>query len=214
MTCDKHTMLLYAVTDRAWTGPMTLLQQAEAALQGGVTCLQLREKHLEDDAFLAEAREMAALCKRYRVPFIVNDRVDIALACGADGVHVGQDDMEISAVRRLAGDKLMVGVSAHTVEEAVRAARGGADYLGLGAVFSTSTKADAGAMSRDTLKAICQAVDIPKVAIGGISAGNILQLSGSGVDGVAVVSAIFGAPDPCRAAQNLAQLSRRMVSGQ
>ena len=214
MKCDKHTMLLYAVTDRAWTGPMTLLQQAEAALQGGVTCLQLREKHLEDDAFLAEAREMAALCKRYRVPFIVNDRVDIALACGADGVHVGQDDMEVSAVRRMAGDKLMVGVSAHTVEEAVRAARGGADYLGLGAVFSTSTKADAGAMSRDTLKAICQAVDLPKVAIGGISAKNILELSGSGVDGVAVVSAIFGAPDPRRAAQDLAELSRRMVSGQ
>lgn len=214
MKCDKHTMLLYAVTDRAWTGPMTLLQQAEAALQGGVTCLQLREKHLEDDAFLAEAREMAALCRRYRVPFIVNDRVDIALACGADGVHVGQDDMEVSAVRRMAGDKLMVGVSAHTVEEAVRAARGGADYLGLGAVFSTSTKADAGAMSRDTLKAICQAVDLPKVAIGGISAKNILELSGSGVDGVAVVSAIFGAPDPRRAAQDLAELSRRMVSGQ
>ncbi len=214
MKCDKHTMLLYAVTDRAWTGPMTLLQQAEAALQGGVTCLQLREKHLEDDAFLAEAREMAALCRRYRVPFIVNDRVDIALACGADGVHVGQEDMEVSAVRRMVGDKLMVGVSAHTVEEAVRAARGGADYLGLGAVFSTSTKADAGAMSRDTLKAICQAVDLPKVAIGGISAKNILELSGSGVDGVAVVSAIFGAPDPRRAAQDLAELSRRMVSGQ
>ena len=214
MKCDKHTMLLYAVTDRAWTGPMTLLQQAEAALQGGVTCVQLREKHLEDDAFLAEAREMAALCRRYRVPFIVNDRVDIALACGADGVHVGQEDMEVSAVRRMAGDKLMVGVSAHTVEEAVRAARGGADYLGLGAVFSTSTKADAGAMSRDTLKAICQAVDLPKVAIGGISAKNILELSGSGVDGVAVVSAIFGAPDPRRAAQDLAELSRRMVSGQ
>ena len=214
MKCDKHTMLLYAVTDRAWTGPMTLLQQAEAALQGGVTCLQLREKHLEDDAFLAEAREMAALCRRYRVPFIVNDRVDIALACGADGVHVGQEDMEVSEIRRMAGDKLMVGVSAHTVEEAVRAARGGADYLGLGAVFSTSTKADAGAMSRDTLKAICQAVDLPKVAIGGISAKNILELSGSGVDGVAVVSAIFGAPDPRRAAQDLAELSRRMVSGQ
>ena len=214
MKCDKHTMLLYAVTDRAWTGPMTLLQQAEAALQGGVTCLQLREKHLEDDAFLAEAREMAALCRRYRVPFIVNDRVDIALACGAAGDHGGQEDMQVSAVGRMAGDILMGGVSAHTVEEAVRAARGGADYLGLGAVFSTSTKADAGAMSRDTLKAICQAVDLPKVAIGGISAKNILELSGSGVDGVAVVSAIFGAPDPRRAAQDLAELSRRMVSGQ
>ena len=214
MKCDKHTMLLYAVTDRAWVGPMTLLQQAEAALQNGVTCLQLREKHLDDEAFLAEARQMAALCKRYHVPLIIHDRVDIALACGADGVHVGQEDMEVSAVRRLAGEKLVVGVSAHTVEEAVKAARGGADYLGLGAVFSTSTKADAGAMSRDTLKAICQAVDIPKVAIGGISAENILQLSGSGVDGVAVVSAIFGAPDPGRAAARLAELSRQMIAGQ
>ena len=214
MKCDKHTMLLYAVTDRAWVGPMTLLQQAEAALQNGVTCLQLREKHLDDEAFLAEARQMDVLCKRYHVPLIINDRVDIALACGADGVHVGQEDMEVSAVRRLAGEKLIVGVSAHTVEEAVKAARGGADYLGLGAVFSTSTKADAGAMSHDTLKAICQAVDIPTVAIGGISAENILQLSGSGVDGVAVVSAIFGAPDPGRAAARLARLSRQMIAGQ
>ena len=214
MDFTEQNLRLYAVTDRAWVGPMTLLQQAEAALQNGVTCLQLREKQLDDEAFLAEARQMAALCKRYHVPLIINDRVDIALACGADGVHVGQEDMEVSAVRRLAGEKLIVGVSAHTVEEAVKAARGGADYLGLGAVFSTSTKADAGAMSRDTLKAICQAVDLPKVAIGGISAKNILELSGSGVDGVAVVSAIFGAPDPRRAAQDLAELSRRMVSGQ
>lgn len=214
MKCDKHAMLLYAVTDRAWVGTMTLYQQAEAALQNGVTCLQLREKHLDPDAFLQEAMEMAALCRRYHVPFIVNDNVDVAIACHADGVHVGQEDMSAAEVRKRVGDQMIIGVSAHTVEEALEAVRSGADYLGLGAVFSTSTKTDAGAMSFDTLKAICAAVDIPTVAIGGISASNILQLTGSGVDGVAVVSAIFGAPDPGQAAARLAELSRKMISGQ
>ena len=157
---------------------------------------------------------MADLCHRYHVPFIVNDNVDIAIACHADGVHVGQDDMAASDVRKRVGDDMIIGVSAHTVEEALEAVRNGADYLGLGAVFSTSTKTDAGAMSFDTLKAICDAVDVPTVAIGGISPANILQLSGSGVDGVAVVSAIFGAPDPGQATARLVELSRRMVTGQ
>lgn len=214
MKCDKHTMLVYAVTDRAWVGKMTLAQQVEAALQNGATCIQLREKDLDEAAFLQEAREMADLCRRYHVPFIVNDNVDIAIACHADGVHVGQDDMAASDVRKRVGDDMIVGVSAHTVEEALEAVRSGADYLGLGAVFSTSTKTDAGAMSFDTLKAICDAVDVPTVAIGGISPANILQLSGSGVDGVAVVSAIFGAPDPGQATARLVELSRRMVTGQ
>lgn len=214
MKCDKHTMLLYAVTDRAWVGKMSLYQQVEAALQNGVTCVQLREKELDEADFLQEAKEMAALCKRYHVPFIINDSVEIAIACHADGVHVGQDDMAASDVRKRVGDQMLIGVSAHTVEEALEAVRNGADYLGLGAVFSTSTKADAGAMSFDTLKAICDAVDIPTVAIGGISASNILQLTGSGVDGVAVVSAIFGAPDPGKAAAQLAELSQTMVLGQ
>lgn len=214
MKCDKHTMLVYAVTDRAWVGQMTLAQQVEAALQNGATCIQLREKDLDEAAFLQEARKMADLCHRYHVPFIVNDNVDIAIACHADGVHVGQDDMAASDVRKRVGDDMMIGVSAHTVEEALEAVRNGADYLGLGAVFSTSTKTDAGAMSFDTLKAICDAVDVPTVAIGGISPANILQLSGSGVDGVAVVSAIFGAPDPGQATARLVELSRRMVNGQ
>lgn len=214
MKCDKHTMLVYAVTDRAWVGQMTLAQQVEAALQNGATCIQLREKDLDEAAFLQEAREMSDLCHRYHVPFIVNDNVDIAIACHADGVHVGQDDMAASDVRKRVGNDMMIGVSAHTVEEALEAVRNGADYLGLGAVFSTSTKTDAGAMSFDTLKAICDAVDVPTVAIGGISPANILQLSGSGVDGVAVVSAIFGAPDPGQATARLVELSRRMVTGQ
>ena len=212
MKCDKHTMLVYAVTDRAWVGKMSLYQQVEAALQNGATCIQLREKELDDADFLAEAQEMASLCRRYHVPFIINDNVDIAIACHADGVHVGQEDMAASDVRKRVGDQMMIGVSAHTVEEALEAVRNGADYLGLGAVFSTSTKTDAGAMSFDTLKAICDAVEIPTVAIGGISPANIMQLAGSGVDGVAVVSAIFGAPDPGQATAQLVELSQKMIT--
>ena len=205
-------MLLYAVTDRAWVGKLSLAEQVEAALQNGVTCLQLREKTLDAAAFLAEAREIAALCRQYGVPFIVNDNVDIAIACGADGVHVGQEDMEASDVRRRVGDRMIVGVSAHTVEEALRAEQNGADYLGVGAVFSTSTKTNVRAMPHSTLREIAGAVRIPTVAIGGITRGNLMQLAGSGVDGVAVVSAIFGAPDPGAAAAELAGLSAAMVA--
>ncbi len=211
MKCDKKTMLLYAVTDRAWVGKMSLYQQVEAALKNGATCVQLREKELDERAFLEEAKEMATLCRSYHVPFIVNDNVDIAIACGADGVHVGQNDMAVSDVRARVGEDMIIGVSAHTVEEALKAEKNGADYLGLGAVFSTSTKTDAGAMSYETLKAICSAVHIPTVAIGGISRSNLMRLAGSGVDGVAVVSAIFGAEDPGAAAAELAALAREMV---
>lgn len=213
MKCDRHNMLVYAVTDRAWTGPMSLYQQVQAALENGATCVQLREKELDDAAFLAEAKELAALCKSYGVPFIVNDRVDIAIACGADGVHVGQEDMAASDVRRQVGDGMLIGVSAHTVEEAVEAVQNGADYLGLGAVFSTSTKTDVSTMSYETLKAICAAVDVPTVAIGGINAGNLMQLAGSGVDGVAVVSAIFAQSDPGAAAKRLRALAEELVHG-
>lgn len=205
-------MRLYAVTDRAWTGRQSLYEQVEAALKNGATCVQLREKELDGAAFLAEARQMAALCRRYGVPFIVNDNVDIAVQCGADGVHVGQGDMAASAVRRRVGDGMIVGVSVHTVGEALQAVRDGADYLGAGAVFSTSTKTDVDAMPFETLAAICRAVDIPVVAIGGISKHNILQLSGSGVAGVAVVSAIFGAGDPGAAAAELRKLAEEMAA--
>lgn len=211
MKCDKKNMLLYAVTDRAWTGRQSLYEQVESALKNGVTSVQLREKDLDEETFLGEARKLAALCKRYQVPFIVNDNVDIARQCGADGVHVGQEDMTVSEVRRLVGEDMIVGVSAHTVEEALEAVKNGADYLGVGAVFSSSTKTNVTAMSLETLKAICHAVEIPVVAIGGISKNNILQLSGSGVDGVAVVSAIFGAEDPGAAAAELRKLAEEMV---
>ena len=213
MNFDKNSLRLYAVTDRAWVGRQTLCQQVEAALQGGVTCVQLREKHLDRDAFLAEARQICALCHRYGVPFIVNDDLDIALACGADGVHVGQDDMPAAEVRRRAGRRLIVGVSAHTPEEARLAEAAGADYLGAGAVFGSATKTDASLLTPAGLQAVCAAVHIPVVAIGGVNAGNILQLQGSGAAGAAVVSGIFGAPDITAACRKLRALADTMVQG-
>lgn len=211
MKCDKKYMLLYAVTDRAWVGKQSLYEQVESALKGGATCVQLREKELNDDEFLAEAVEIGELCRKYSVPFFVNDNVDVAVKCHADGVHVGQEDMAASKVREKIGDGMMLGVSVHTVEEALKAVENGADCLGVGAMFSTSTKADADVLPKETLRDICAAVDIPVVAIGGISESNIMQLSGTGVDGVALVSAIFGAEDiesECRA---LKALSENMV---
>ena len=212
MKCDKRHMLLYAVTDRAWTGKQTLYEQVEAALKGGVTCVQLREKELDETAFLQEAKELCALCRRYDVPFLVNDNVEIAIACGADGIHVGQEDLAAGEVRRRVGENMILGVSVHTVEEACQAVRDGADYLGLGAVFPTNTKTDVEQMPNETLRAICEAVDVPIVAIGGINRGNILQLAGSGVDGVALVSAIFSAEDIEGTCRELRALSEKMVN--
>ena len=212
MKCDKQHMLLYAVTDRAWTGKQTLYDQVEAALKGGVTCVQLREKELDETAFLQEAKELCALCRRYRVPLLVNDNVEIAIACGADGIQEGQEDLAAGEVRRRVGENMILGVSVHTVEEACQAVRDGADYLGLGAVFPTSTKTDVEQMSNETLRAICDAVDVPIVAIGGINRGNILRLAGSGVDGVALVSAIFSAEDIEGTCRELRALSEKMVN--
>lgn len=208
---DKGNMLLYAVTDRAWLNGRRLYDDVEKALRGGVTCLQLREKTLDNDEFLREAEEINALCKRYKVPFIVNDNVEIAVKCGADGVHVGQRDMEAARARSLAGDKMIIGVSAHSVEEAVLAEKSGADYLGVGAAFTTSTKPDAGHIEHETIKAICEAVSIPVVAIGGISKDNMAQLKGTGIDGVALVSAIFAAEDIEKECVELRQLSAETV---
>ena len=208
MKCDKKAMLLYAVTDRAWTGKQSLYEQVESALKGGATCVQLREKELDREAFLKEAIEIAALCRRYGVPFFINDNVEIAMECHADGIHVGQEDMAASQVRRRVGDDMMIGVSAHSVEEALEAVRNGADCLGVGAMFSTSTKTDVDVLPKETLRDICAAVDIPVVAIGGIDKTNITQLAGTGVDGVALVSAIFAAGDienECRLLRKLSE---------
>ena len=212
MNFTEQNLRLYAVTDRAWTGKMTLLEQVEAALQGGATCVQLREKSLYPDAFLAEARAMAALCRRYGVPFLVNDNLDIALASGADGVHVGQDDLPVEEVRRRVGSRMIVGVSAHNVREALAAQAGGADYLGAGAVFGTATKKNVTPLARQTLCDICRAVQIPVVAIGGVGPDNLMQLAGTGVAGAAVVSAIFGAPDITAACRHLRALSDGMTA--
>lgn len=212
MKCDKKAMLLYAVTDRAWVGKQSLYEQVESALKGGVTCVQLREKELDDEAFLKEAIEISALCKRYGVPFFINDNVEIAIACHADGIHVGQEDMAAAQVRQRVGADMMIGVSVHSVEEALEAVRNGADCLGVGAMFSTSTKTDVDVLPKETLRDICAAVDIPVVAIGGIGKSNISQLSGTGVDGVALVSAIFAADDIENECRLLRRLSEEMVN--
>lgn len=211
MKCDKKDLLLYAVTDRSWLGEDTLYHQVEEAILGGATFIQLREKELSQEAFLEEAKEIKELCRKYQIPFVINDNVEIAREMDADGVHVGQSDMEAGNVREVLGPDKIIGVSAQMVEQAVLAEQRGADYLGVGAVFPTGSKADAEDVPLETLKAICQAVSIPVIAIGGISTGNILKLAGSGICGIAVISAIFAKPDIRAAAAELRSLAEKMV---
>lgn len=195
MKLNKEDLLLYAVTDRKWVGEKTLLQQVEESIKGGVTFVQIREKELDDSLFLDEAIKIKALCERYQVPFVVNDNVEIAIKSNANGVHVGQDDMEASNVRELIGKDKILGVSVQTLEQAIEAEKKGADYLGVGAVFPTNSKDDAAEVSLETLKIICQNVNIPVVAIGGINLNNINQLKNTGIAGVALISAIFANKD-------------------
>ena len=212
MKFDKNDLLLYAVTDRAWLKhDESLADVVEFALKGGTTFLQLREKHLDEEAFLNEAREIKEVCRRYNVPFIINDNVEIAMAVDADGVHVGQSDMEAGDVRAKLGPDKIIGVSAQTVEQALLAQERGADYLGVGAVFATGSKDDADDVSHDTLQEICEAVDIPVIAIGGITRENVQQLAGRGLAGVAVISAIFAQPDIEGAAADLRKRIASMV---
>lgn len=199
----NDTLKVYAITDRHWLNGRTLTQVVEESLQGGVTMLQLREKELDYDSFLAEANELKALCTRYHVPFLINDNVDIAAACDADGVHVGQSDEDCAAARTKLGPDKIIGVSAQTVEQALAAEKSGADYLGVGAVFPTDTKADAACVSRETLQEICNAVSIPVVAIGGITVQNAPSLAGTGIAGLSIVSAIYGASDIRQAAEEM-----------
>lgn len=211
MNISEKDLLLYAVTDRKWTGRKTLEEQVEEALKGGATFVQIREKHLDYEAFRKEARTLQALCRRYQVPFVVNDNVQLALEIGADGVHVGQDDMEAGAVREKLGPDKILGVSAQTVEQALQAQERGADYLGVGAVFPTSSKDDASEVSFETLKAICQAVSIPVVAIGGITRENLRSLAGSGMAGIAVISALFGQENIAEAAAALKKITGEIL---
>ena len=212
MKVDRNSMQLYLVTDRSWLGGKTLLSQVEACLDAGVTFLQLREKDLDERTFLEEAREIGRAAKSRHIPFVVNDNLQVALQSDADGVHVGQHDMAAKDVRALIGPDKILGVSAQTVEQAVAAERAGADYLGVGAVFHTSTKLDAADVDHSTLRAICDAVSIPVVAIGGSGPGNILQLAGSGIDGVAVISSILAQPDVAQAAADMKRLCLEMLA--
>ncbi len=211
MKSFREALLLYVVTDRAWVGKQTFYEQVESALKGGATCLQVREKTLSDKDFLAEALEIKKLCRKYQVPLIINDNVEVAIKCGADGIHVGQEDIEAGKVRQLVGETRILGVSVQTVKQALEAERAGADYLGVGAVFTTTSKLDADTVSHATLKEICNVVSIPVVAIGGIYKHNILELSGTGVDGVALVSAIFSAEDIEAECRELRRLSEMLV---
>ena len=194
MKFDKSMLLLYAVTDRSWTGEQTLFEQVEEALRAGVTMVQLREKNMAEQEFLEEALEMKKLTAAYGVPLIINDNLKVAVACGADGVHVGQSDLEAEEARKLLGPGKILGVTAKTVEQARRAEANGADYLGTGAVFGSSTKKDALPMTFERFREITASVSIPVVAIGGINSGNILELEGCGAAGAAVVSGIFASP--------------------
>lgn len=211
MNCRSEDLRLYAITDRHWLNGETLYQQVEKALKGGVTFLQLREKNLDEEDFMKEARKIKALCKKYKVPLIINDNVEIAREIDADGVHVGQSDMEAGDVRAKLGPDKIIGVSAQTVEQAVLAEKHGADYLGVGAVFPTGSKDDADDVSYETLKAICEAVSIPVIAIGGITQENVKELAGSGICGIAVISAIYAQQDIRKASEDLKKETQRMV---
>lgn len=211
MRLDKKSLLLYAITDRTWLGEETLYSQVKQALEGGATIIQLREKNLDYDSFLKEAIDIKELCHEYGVKFIVNDNIKVAIECDADGVHVGQDDMDVTEVRKLIGKDKIIGLSAQTVEQAKLAQEQGADYLGVGAVFTTSTKKDAKNVTFEELKEICDSVDIPVVAIGGISKDNAIELKGTGIDGISVISAIFAQKDIKKAAEELKSISQEIV---
>lgn len=211
MKFQKEMLLLYAVTDRSWTGRQTLYEQIEDALKGGVTLVQLREKNLVEEAFIEEAVQIKELCHRYQVPLIINDNVDVALKSGADGVHVGIEDAPVADIRKKVGKDFIIGATAKTIEQAKNAEAAGADYLGVGAVFPSPTKKNAIRISTEQLRAICTSVTIPAVAIGGISKDNVQEIKGGGMDGIAVVSAIFTAKDIEKATADLKEKAKEVV---
>ena len=208
MRVQPQQLRLYAVTDRAWAADTdAFFAQIEAAIDGGAAFVQLREKHLGQDDFLAEARRFVALCRAKGAVSIINDNVEIAAEVGADGVHVGQEDLACGRARAILGPDRIIGVSAHNVEEALAAQAAGADYLGVGAAFVSHTKGDARPIAAETMADITAAVDIPVVAIGGITRENLPTLAGRGLDGVAVVSALFAQKDVKAAAAELRRLA-------
>lgn len=212
MKFNKDMLLLYAVTDRAWVGKQTLLEQIEDALKGGVTIVQLREKKLEEESFIEEAIQVKALCHRYGVPLIINDNVEVALKSGADGVHVGIEDAPVAEIRKCVPADFIIGATCKTVEQAQIAEAAGANYMGVGAVFPSPTKTNAICITNEQLQTICSSVSIPAVAIGGISRDNVLEIKGSGVDGIAVVSAIFAAEDIQAATADLKEKAKQVAA--
>ncbi len=200
---SRDNYILYAVTDRRWLNGRKLSDDVESAIRGGAGMVQLREKDLDDEAFLEEALKLKELCAVYKVPLIINDNVAVALKADADGVHVGQSDLDAADVRGLIGPDKILGVSAHSLDEALLAVKHGADYLGVGAAFATGSKTDVNVISHGIYSEICSNVEIPVVAIGGIDADNIAELKGSGISGAAVISAVFAADDIEAAARKL-----------
>lgn len=211
MKFNRRSLELYICTDRMWLGNNSLAAQVEESIQNGTTFVQLREKDIDFDDFVRIAREIQTVCRRYDVPFVINDNVDVAIAVDADGIHIGQSDEELCFARKRLGMDKIIGVSAGNVDEAKRAQDGGADYIGVGAVFHTGTKKNIAVLPFERLCEICQSVDIPVVAIGGISEENILQLSGSGIDGVAVISAILAKENIGEATRKLRVLADEML---
>lgn len=208
---NRENLLLYAVTDRSWTENQTLYEQLEDALIGGVTCVQLREKNLSEEDFIQEAVEIRELCRKYNVPLIINDNLNVAIKSNADGIHVGQEDVSAAEIRKLVGDNFIIGVTAKTIEQAKKAENDGADYIGVGAVFPSPTKTNAIRITNEQLNEICSSVSIPAVAIGGISLDNITELSGCKMSGVAVVSAIFAADDIKTTVQELKRTVQDLI---
>jgi thiamine-phosphate pyrophosphorylase len=210
MKVKSEILSLYAITDRTWLKNRRLIDDLELALLGGATIVQLREKELAEELFLKEAKELKLVCDNYNVPLIINDNVEIAKLIDASGVHIGQSDTEIKEAREKLGEDKIIGVSVRTVEEALKAQKSGADYLGVGAVFSTSTKKDAKTIGLKALKAICQNVNIPVVAIGGINKNNMVELEDSGIVGVALISAIFAKKDIKRSTEDLKKIAQEL----
>lgn len=211
MIFDKKKLLLYAVTDRTWEGEQSLYEQVEEAICGGVTMVQLREKNMTEESFLEEAIQIRELCHAHQIPLIINDQVDVALKSGADGVHVGMEDMPVEEIRRKVGKDFIIGATAKTVEQAIAAQKAGADYLGVGAVFPSPTKKNAIRITKEQLKEITSSVSIPTVAIGGITLENMEELRGGGMDGVAVVSAIFAAKNVKKETEKLRRKIANMI---
>lgn len=211
MKLDNNSMVLYAITDRTWLGEKSLAQAVEEAIKGGATFVQLREKNISFDEFIKLAKEVKAVTDKYKIPFVINDNIAVACEVGADGVHIGQGDEAIKIAREILGKNKIIGISANNPQDAICAELGGADYIGAGSVFSTSTKLDAKNITIEVLRDIAEAVSIPVVAIGGINKENVINLSGCGIAGVCIVSAIFSKDIIKEAASELFKLSKQVV---